>query len=125
MGPVPQHGSSRERSMRSRLVGRRLVSEQSNPVRALKVEVDGESGSLQAGGTLKKHSATEWALASRSAAARCAAKCRNQHRRGYDWPVAAGVPGAKMPGEGDLPVIDGSLGRGRELEQDWRSTTVL
>lgn len=34
--------------------------------------------------------------------------------------MAAGVPGAKMakmPGEGDLPVIDGSLG-GRELEQD-------
>jgi hypothetical protein len=26
MGPVPQHGSSRERSLRWRLVGRRLVS---------------------------------------------------------------------------------------------------
>jgi hypothetical protein len=50
----------------------------------------------------------------------CAAKCRNQHRRACDWRVAAGVPGAKVPGEGDLPVIDGSLdGAG-----SWNRTTV-
>lgn len=68
----------------------------------------GRSGRLQASGTLKKHSATKWALAARSAAACCAAKCRNQHRRGRDWRRAAGVPGAKVPGEGDLPVVDGT-----------------
>jgi hypothetical protein len=36
----------------------------------------------------------------------------------------AGVPGAKVPGEGDLPVVDGSLGRGRELEQDCWGTVL-
>jgi hypothetical protein len=81
MGPVPQHDGSRERSLLCRLVGRRLVSK--SVLSGL--ENRGRSGRLQASGTLKKHSATKWALAARSAAACCAAKCRNQHRRGYDW----------------------------------------